>query len=125
MKVATQARIARTSTKTLYCSFCIKSEHEVRKLISGPAHIFICNECVGLCDELIAGRAGNSSKFPAAKELSTKRLLEHLRSINDALQNKRDQLQSTVELLRSREVSWAQIGAALDVCRQSAWERFS
>jgi len=88
-------------------------------------HIFICNECVGLCDELIAGRAGNSSKFPSAKELSTKRLLEYLRSINDAVQNKRDQLQSTVELLRSREVSWAQIGAALDVCRQSAWERFS
>ena len=76
MKAATQARIARISTKTLYCSFCIKSEHEVRKLISGPAHIFICNECVGLCEELIAGHAGNSSKFPAAKELSTKRLLE-------------------------------------------------
>jgi hypothetical protein len=124
MKVATQA-LARTSTKTLYCSFCIKSQHEVTKLISGPAHILICDECVGLCGEVIAGRPGNSSKFPSAKELSTKRLLEHLRSINDAVQNKRDQLQSTVELLRSREVSWAQIGAALDVCRQSAWERFS
>ena len=125
MKVATQARIARTSTKTLYCSFCIKSEHEVRKLISGPAHIFICNECVGLCDELMAGRPGRSSKILSAKELSTKRLLEYLRSIDDAMQGKRDQLQSTVELLRSREVSWAQIGAALEVCRLSAWERFS
>lgn len=125
MKVATQARIARTPTNTLYCSFCIKSQHEVRKLICGPAHIFICDECVGLCDEVIAGRPPSSSKFPSAEELSTKRLLEYLRSIDDAMQGKRDQLQSTVELLRSREVSWAQIGAALEVTRQSAWERFS
>lgn len=125
MKVATQARIARTPTKTLYCSFCIKSQQEVRKLIPGPARIFICDECVDLCNEVIAGRPPNSSKFTSAKELSTKRLLEHLRSIDDMVQGKRDQLQSTVELLRSREVSWAQIGAALDVCRQSAWERFS
>jgi hypothetical protein len=80
---------------------------------------------VGHCYEVIAGRPPNSSKFPSAKELSTKRLLEYLRSIDDTVQGKRDQLQSMVELLRSREVSWAQIGAALDVCRQSAWERFS
>ena len=118
--MATQAR-----TRTLYCSFCIKSQHEVRKLISGPARIFICDECVGLCNEVIAGRPPNRSKFPSAKELPTERLLEHLRSIEDTVQGKGDQLQLTVELLRSREVSWAQIGAALDVSRQSAWERFT
>ncbi|MDG6146392.1 hypothetical protein NF717_12180, partial [Lactococcus formosensis] len=33
---------------TLYCSFCGKSQHEVRKLIAGPT-VFICDECVELC----------------------------------------------------------------------------
>ncbi len=37
---------------TLYCSFCGKSQHEVRKLIAGP-NVFICNECVELCTDII------------------------------------------------------------------------
>jgi ATP-dependent Clp protease ATP-binding subunit ClpX len=111
--------------KTLYCSFCIKSQHEVKMLISGPAAIFICDECVELCNECLAGRFPDPSKFPSAKELPTERLLEHFRSIEDTVQGKADQLQSAVKILRSREVSWAQIGAALGISRQSAWERFT
>jgi len=38
--------------KTLYCSFCGKSQHEVRKLIAGPS-VFVCNECVELCNDII------------------------------------------------------------------------
>ncbi|SDF46464.1 ATP-dependent Clp protease ATP-binding subunit ClpX [Limimonas halophila] len=38
--------------QTLYCSFCGKSQHEVKKLIAGPA-VFVCNECVELCAEII------------------------------------------------------------------------
>ncbi|MGB1581343.1 MAG: ATP-dependent Clp protease ATP-binding subunit ClpX, partial [Nevskiales bacterium] len=38
--------------KVLYCSFCGKSEHEVRKLIAGPS-VFICDECVELCNDII------------------------------------------------------------------------
>ena len=41
-----------TSKNTLYCSFCGKSQHEVRKLIAGP-NVFICNECVELCMDII------------------------------------------------------------------------
>ncbi len=37
---------------TLYCSFCGKSQHEVRKLIAGPT-VFICDECVELCMDII------------------------------------------------------------------------
>ena len=37
---------------TLYCSFCGKSQHEVRRLIAGPT-VFICDKCVGLCDDII------------------------------------------------------------------------
>ena len=40
------------SKNTLYCSFCGKSQHEVRKLIAGPT-VFICNECVELCMDII------------------------------------------------------------------------
>ena len=40
------------SKSTLYCSFCGKSQHEVRKLIAGPT-VFICDECVELCNDII------------------------------------------------------------------------
>src|SRR5210317_1431797 len=38
--------------KILYCSFCGKSQHEVRKLIAGPS-VYICDECVELCNDII------------------------------------------------------------------------
>jgi ATP-dependent Clp protease ATP-binding subunit ClpX len=40
------------NSKVLYCSFCGKSQHEVRKLIAGPS-VFICDECVELCNDII------------------------------------------------------------------------
>ena len=40
------------SKNTLYCSFCGKSQHEVRKLIAGPS-VFICDECIELCNDII------------------------------------------------------------------------
>jgi ATP-dependent Clp protease ATP-binding subunit ClpX len=43
---------ASDSKNTLYCSFCGKSQHEVRKLIAGPT-VFICDECVELCMDII------------------------------------------------------------------------
>ncbi len=50
----TEDRQGRTgdSNKILYCSFCGKSQHEVRKLIAGPS-VFICDECVELCNDII------------------------------------------------------------------------
>ncbi len=53
------------SGRTLYCSFCGKSEHEVRKLIAGPS-VFICDECVDLCNDIM--REELASK-PAKKGL--------------------------------------------------------
>ena len=41
-----------TGSRVLYCSFCGKSEHEVRKLIAGPS-VYICDECVDLCNDII------------------------------------------------------------------------
>ncbi|MWP49978.1 ATP-dependent protease ATP-binding subunit ClpX [Gilliamella sp. Lep-s21] len=42
-----------SSEKLLYCTFCGKSEHEVRKLIAGPSSIYICNECIRLCNDIL------------------------------------------------------------------------
>ena len=50
------------SKSTLYCSFCGKSQHEVRKLIAGPT-VFICDECVELCMDIIR----EENKSPASK----------------------------------------------------------
>jgi hypothetical protein len=120
-----QAASAPVPKKISYCTFCFKSQHEVRSLISGPFNIFICDECVELCNEYIAGRKPKSAKIGSVEELPTERLLQRLQPIEDTLQGKSNQLQQVVDILRSREVSWAQIGTALGISRQSAWERFS
>ena len=59
--------------KLLYCSFCGKSQHEVRKLIAGP-NVYVCDECVELCndiilDELKDSSAPTNSELPKPKEI--------------------------------------------------------
>ena len=105
--------------KLLYCSFCGKSQHEVRKLIAGPS-VFICDECVELCNDIIreeledTGEAGQD-KLPKPQEIkeifdeyvigqaSAKKVLSvavynHYKRLNDRLdeRNKDD-----VELAKS------------------------
>ena len=60
--------------KLLYCSFCGKSQHEVRKLIAGPS-VFICDECVELCNDIIREEmqespAETTSKLPKPQEIN-------------------------------------------------------
>ena len=60
--------------KLLYCSFCGKSQHEVRKLIAGPS-VFICDECVDLCNDIIreevqeAASESGKSRLPKPREI--------------------------------------------------------
>ena len=61
------------SKNTLYCSFCGKSQHEVRKLIAGPT-VFICDECVELCmditrEENTSSLAKSRDGIPTPKEI--------------------------------------------------------
>ena len=58
--------------KLLYCSFCGKSQHEVRKLIAGPS-VFICDECVDLCNDIIREEVQESSNEKAQDSLPTPR----------------------------------------------------
>lgn len=110
---------------TFYCSFCIKSQHEVAKLVAGPGLVMICDECVGMCQEYLEGRTPDLSKYPAPASLPTERLIAQLPGVEATVRGKRTQLQWVVDELRRREVSWAEIGEALGISRQSAWERFS
>lgn len=62
------------SGKLLYCSFCGKSQHEVRKLIAGPS-VFICDECVELCNDIIREEIQEqantaSSRLPKPREIN-------------------------------------------------------
>ena len=105
--------------KLLYCSFCGKSQHEVRKLIAGPS-VFICDECVELCNDIIreeledAGDAGRD-KLPKPHEINeildeyvigqknAKRVLSvavynHYKRLNDRL---KERSKDDVELAKS------------------------
>jgi len=61
--------------KLLYCSFCGKSQHEVRKLIAGPS-VFVCDECIELCNDIIREESNNTvpgksdrSDLPVPREI--------------------------------------------------------
>jgi len=108
----------------LHCSFCAKSQAEVEKLIAGP-FVFICNECVGMCVEILDGRAITDKGYRKPLGRSTEQLLPLMASVGYAADASRDFLQQIVDTLRAREVSWAAIAGELGVSRQSAWERFS
>ncbi len=66
--------------KLLYCSFCGKSQHEVRKLIAGPS-VFICDECVELCNDIIREEIRDIS--PKQKQSSLPKPHEIHRHLND------------------------------------------
>jgi len=63
-------------SKLLFCSFCGKSQHEVRKLIAGPS-VYICDECVDLCNDIIREEVQekvdekSSDRLPTPRELKS------------------------------------------------------
>ena len=133
--------MGRTATReALCCSFCTKSRLDVVKLVAGPG-VFICNECVDLCNRIIteeADRKGSPADVPvrSAKSrvpqtlkawdgLSNDGLLAEMVRAHAAHQSVDRAVGLHVAALRARGVSWARIGEALGMTRQSAWERFS
>jgi ATP-dependent Clp protease ATP-binding subunit ClpX len=122
------------------CSFCDKSQHEVVRLVAGPG-VYICNECVDLCNQIIAaqldlkgardaiGRKTTSRDDPPTLKawdgLSDDELLAEMVKAHAAHVNVDRGVAQHVAALRGRGVSWARIGEALGMTRQSAWERFS
>ena len=63
----------KSGEKLLYCSFCGKSQHEVKKLIAGPS-VFVCDECISLCNDIMREESqgegkGEKSDLPVPKEI--------------------------------------------------------
>ena len=105
--------------KLLYCSFCGKSQHEVRKLIAGPS-VFVCDECVELCNDIIREELEDTTeaghdKLPKPKEINAildeyvigqkraKKVLSvavynHYKRLNDRLD---ERSKETIELAKS------------------------
>ena len=63
--------------KLLYCSFCGKSQHEVRKLIAGPS-VFVCDECVELCNDIIREELQENTAVGKGKKLPTPREINEI-----------------------------------------------
>ena len=126
-KTATTAPEA-ASPRLLRCSFCSKSQLEVKCLIAGPA-VTICDECVGLCQTIVANTPQTEQPAPFnpnwVSALPTERMLTILHSQEATYEDVSVRLKETVDVLRARKVSWEAIGKALGVSRQAAWERFS
>jgi ATP-dependent protease Clp ATPase subunit len=115
-------------SKRLYrCSFCGKAQTEVKTLVAGPG-VFICDECVHLCQQIInkerkAATQGAPNSL-LADNAPTETLLKTLAGYNGAFERIDAAMQDIADILREREVSWASIGQALAVSRQAAWKRF-
>jgi ATP-dependent Clp protease ATP-binding subunit ClpX len=109
----------------MYCSFCGKSQHEVKKLVAGPS-AFICDECVSLCDTVVELPSEAVMTAPeGVPALSTELLLSRLKWGNTCLERYWADLKHTVESLRGRDVSWSAMAEALGMSRQAVEERFS
>jgi len=108
------------------CTFCTKPTTEVARLVAGPG-VFICNECVALCNELMENAPPSTEPRELVRkiELSDEELLAHLPRVAAASAQVEQQLTSFVRQGRRQGITWTRIGAALGMTRQSAWERFS
>lgn len=107
------------------CSFCAKADTDVHKVIAGPG-VFICDECVQVCNTILETDDGSSrSQIAVPRAMTDEQILDQLPRVAAASAQIEAGLQERVDLLRERKVTWARIGAALGMTRQSAWERFS
>ena len=113
-------------TTTTHCSFCTKEEEQVAQMVAGPG-VYICNECVSLCNDIFAAGSpdDDSAEIPYWQAMSDEQILGRLPRIASVATQVEDNLRVWVQRLRDRGVSRARIGEALGMARQSAWERFS
>ena len=122
--VNTGRRGGGTTKKNAFCSFCRKSYRDVGPLVEGPGDVYICGECVQLCNEVLAvdGPLRTGDDFSDQSDQELVDVLLRIRGLHTGVDRA---VQWAVRELRRRGVSWARIGEALGTTRQSAWERFS
>jgi ClpX C4-type zinc finger/Glyoxalase superfamily protein len=90
--------------KILYCSFCGKSQHDVRKLVAGPA-VYICDECIDLCTDVVDEQLRQliEGDEAAARAMSTDRLLHYVEHAERLAQRNRQGLHRIERILALRE----------------------
>ena len=117
---------AEAEAELLRCSFCGKPHTEVDRMVAGPG-VHICNECIGLADSIIQEYRDHpiEVRLPVWESLTDDQMLDHIPRIAAVADQVEANLRSWVQELRRRGVTWARIGQALGITRQSAWERFS
>jgi hypothetical protein len=113
------------------CTFCLRPNTEVNALVAGPA-VFICDVCVDLCDQIIAGLPEDRPRSREPQRLlpwvladSLDLVLAHLPNVANARAQVEESLVGWVGRARELGATWAQVGDALGMTRQSAWERFA
>jgi ClpX C4-type zinc finger len=110
------------------CSFCGKPNTEVNKLVAGPG-VYICNECVNLCQQVMgapeAEPAAVARVSPWRQIDDVNAVLENLPRVARAGALVEEALTGWVRRGRELGATWARIGEALGMTRQSAWARFS
>lgn len=94
----------------------------MQRLIAGPA-VFICNECVGLCNEILSNES--TSGFAGLDQQADDELLAGMARLDGSRAQVEQAVDQYARMLRDRGVSWTAIGEALGISRQAAWERFT
>jgi hypothetical protein len=112
-----------TSDPGPQCSFCGKPTDQVQKLIAGVG-VYICDECVVLCNQILADE-NTVPRLPDWQTMSDDSILAGLPQIAAASAQAEFSLHERIAELRKRGMTWAQLGGALGVTRQAAWERFA
>lgn len=123
----TQIEPSERTHKEIHCSFCGKSQVAVELMVGGPG-VHICDECVGVAVKVRDEHRGKPLGPPEKRFQDywpTDTLLKRLKQHDDAFEALGRSMQDIVDILREREVSWAQVGEALGVTRQAAWKRFA
>jgi hypothetical protein len=106
----------------MMCSFCARPASSKRRLVAGPG-VAICGDCARSSIKLLSGTDSSPAKVPWAT-MTDEELLAHLPEISAVAAQVEQRLCAWVGIARQRNISWARIGAALGMTRQSAWERF-
>ena len=123
----TEKPVSTEQDHVIKCSFCSKSQKQVKKLIAGPG-VYICDECIVLCNDIVGedtqAATDEAAAVPAEPEPRETELLRRLPSFARMQTQAGKTMTSMVRELRDVKVTWEQIGAALEISAEEAKARY-